>query len=330
MSCLKNDKKEYIIPTKNWLNPISKFITEDLNNDSLLILSNLMKKEKVVVKITNGDNKKLIIFNKMLKNEPNFVKTYCVFSCEEDKNALNLEYRNSMHFCNGDNNDYSKKVTLEIMKRYNSGSLEKFSNRMNMNNFTNVLKQVILAQLHIFNKYGFIHNDLHLGNILTETSSNIDYKLDYVIKKQNITLLTRFKIIISDFDRSVSYDPDIYNKYNPNFMDYNVDNIKECTYDIEFNLLENIINSIKDCCRLLTSSLYNDVINKLNDYLKNNYYYNENYYGIRKILRNYYKKRDDYNGFKNKTLSIVIIISNMIYGLITNDKNVLTLNAIGL
>jgi len=66
MECLRN-KKGYIIPTKEWLNPISKFIPSDLNNDSMLILSNLMKKEKVIVKITDQNNNKIIYFDKILK-----------------------------------------------------------------------------------------------------------------------------------------------------------------------------------------------------------------------------------------------------------------------
>lgn len=34
MECLKNNKKKYIIPTEKWLNPLSKLITSELNNDS--------------------------------------------------------------------------------------------------------------------------------------------------------------------------------------------------------------------------------------------------------------------------------------------------------
>ena len=329
MECLKNNNKEYIIPTEKWLNPLSKLITSDLNNDSLLILSKLMKKEKVIVKITYGNNKKVIYFDKIVKNEPNFIKTYCAFSCSEDKNILNFEYSGSNSFCNN-NKNHNKNITLEIMKRYNNGSLEKFTNHMNIEQFTNVIKQLILSQLHIFNKYGFIHNDLHLGNILTESFLNTNYTLNYKIKEENITTNTNFKIIISDFDQSKSYDPNVYNNYDNNFMDYNIDDIKKCTFNIEHNLLDNIINTIKDCLRLLHNSFYTEIKNKLDNYLEINNYYNENYYIIRKILRNYYKKRYDYNTFKNKTLSIVIIISNQIYGILTNDKIILTKNAIGL
>lgn len=80
MECLK-DNKEYVIPTIRWLNPISKFLSSDLNNDGLLILSNLLKKEKPIVKITYPNNKNLFYLSKILKNETNFIKTYCAFTC---------------------------------------------------------------------------------------------------------------------------------------------------------------------------------------------------------------------------------------------------------
>lgn len=38
MQCAKFNK-QYIIPTTKWLNPISKFISEDINNDGLMIFS---------------------------------------------------------------------------------------------------------------------------------------------------------------------------------------------------------------------------------------------------------------------------------------------------
>jgi len=52
--------------------------------------------------------------------------------CNEDKNILNTKYTKSNSFCN-DNKDFNKIITLEIMKRYNGDSLEKFTNRMNLN-----------------------------------------------------------------------------------------------------------------------------------------------------------------------------------------------------
>ena len=168
MQCAKFNK-QYIIPTTKWLNPISKFISEDINNDGLMILSNLVKKEKVIVKITSKKNRKIIYLDKILKTEPNFIYTYCAFSCDENISILNDQYKKTQSFCNGDIKP-TKNITLEIMKRYHNGSLNTLINLLDLDKFTNILKQLILAQINAFFKYGFVHNDLHLGNILFETS----------------------------------------------------------------------------------------------------------------------------------------------------------------
>jgi hypothetical protein len=322
MECIKNGKN-YLIPTKNWLEPIGKLFPDELKSENIVLLGKLIKKEKVIIKITTKIEKKLVIFDKILKYEPNFIYTYCAFNCDEDRNAIVTEYKNTESFCNNNPTHYQQ-ITLEIIKRYNSGSLENFINSLDMNEFTNILKQLILSQINVFEKYGFLHNDLHLGNILTEITNDNNYELKYIIKGKEIIHLTRFQIVISDFDRSISYDPEVYNKYNKNFMDYNPNEIEKCTYDIEANLLDNIVNSIKGCCELLNVSLFNDIKNKLDNYLKNDVYYIEQHNSVQKILRNYYKKRYDYNTFKNKTLTIVIIIVNRIYTLISNDKKELT------
>jgi hypothetical protein len=107
-------------------------------------------------------------------------------------------------------------------------------------------------------------------------------------------------------------------------MDYNINEPQKCSFDIEFNLMDNIINSIKACIGLLENRYFNEINDKLRKYLEEDDYFVGQYYNVRKILRNYYKKRYDYITFRNKTLNIVIIIANRIYSLISNDKNELT------
>jgi len=47
MICPQDNNKQYIIPTKKWLKPIEKLITE-----GLLVVSKFIDKEEVIVKIT--------------------------------------------------------------------------------------------------------------------------------------------------------------------------------------------------------------------------------------------------------------------------------------
>jgi len=52
MICPQDNNKQYIIPTKKWLKPIEKLITEDINTEGLLMVSKFIDKEEVIVKIT--------------------------------------------------------------------------------------------------------------------------------------------------------------------------------------------------------------------------------------------------------------------------------------
>ena len=105
LNCPKKDKK-YIIPTKNWLEPIEKLINSDISTKGTLFLSKLLNEEKILVKITKGKNFDLKYLNSIVKKLPNFVYTYCVFFCKNniDEILLNKE------FCNGKNPSDRKSV----------------------------------------------------------------------------------------------------------------------------------------------------------------------------------------------------------------------------
>ena len=88
MNCPKDSNKQYIIPTKKWLVPIKKFILEndndlniDMNTSGLLMIAKFIEKEKVIVKITQGKRDNILEVNKIIKDMPNMIQTYCSFSC---------------------------------------------------------------------------------------------------------------------------------------------------------------------------------------------------------------------------------------------------------
>ena len=81
--CAKDENKQYIIPTQKWLKSIEQLITTDPNTSSLVMIGELIDKEKVIVKITRNKNKKIKLFSKILNNLYNFINTYCSFSCTE-------------------------------------------------------------------------------------------------------------------------------------------------------------------------------------------------------------------------------------------------------
>ena len=323
------DKKEkyYLIPTNSWLRPYKKLITDELNEDGLLMISKLMGGKKIMVKITNGNNKKTIVFNNMLNKEQNFIETYCNFSCWENKNHLNSEYTNTNTngYCetNFDNNESNHLITLEIMKKYDDGSLNKRVGSTKLKTYINIQRQIILAQIYAFDKYGFLHNDLHLANILVKLHDS-NTKLKYLIKnnpyKNNeteIILETKIQIIITDFLNCLSYDPEIYKKYDSDFM-----NVK--TFDNENTLLNKLVVSILNSVQLLETSDDNKIFNKLNEFIKTNEAYKQDKIFANKTLKNYYLKRIQFEEFKNKQCGIAIRYANELFNIITENKEILS------
>lgn len=76
----KSKDKKYIIPTNEWLKPLKPLKNDDINSRSLIMLSKLVDKEKVVVKITkNIDYKKINIINNYIKHNPNMLHTFGTF-----------------------------------------------------------------------------------------------------------------------------------------------------------------------------------------------------------------------------------------------------------
>jgi hypothetical protein len=147
----KSKDKKYIIPTNEWLKPLKPLNSEDINSRSLIMLSKLVDKEKVVVKLTkNIDHNKINTINNYIKHNLNMLHTFGTFQCSASE--INLESENIT-------------IVLEIMKLYD-GSLNDYINKFDILEIEELLKQTLLCQLHIYWKIGFVHNDIHLGNFL--------------------------------------------------------------------------------------------------------------------------------------------------------------------
>ena len=110
--------KQYIIPTKSWIKPLELYITEDLNTKGVMIISKLIEREKILVKLTFSRNKKLKKINNLLKLLPNFVYTYCVVLCNngflsKDKD-ININELIKYGFCTTDEKSQNMNSIEEI------------------------------------------------------------------------------------------------------------------------------------------------------------------------------------------------------------------------
>ena len=204
--CLKDSKtKQYIVPTNEWLNPLSELITNDISTKGLLMLAKFNKTHDVVVKITRDiSNFSAIKFaTKKLFDMSNFVKTFCAFVCDESTINLESKYIESNGFCSA-NKDDKEQVIIEIMYKYDT-SLNSRLGTLNKDNVEHIMNQLIYAQLNAFEKYGFLHMDIHLSNIMFN-NENKNTELKYFFHKTRYMIKTAHKFVLCDFDKSIFYN----------------------------------------------------------------------------------------------------------------------------
>jgi len=167
-------------------------------NEQALILNALYKCEiNVVLKfgILESIEKEYKISQELLEL-PNFIRYFCIIRCNDDiKNIINnkntiLNYK----MCHYGENE----VGILVMKEYNLGSIENYDwNENNFNLLKNVMKQVIFSILYAYNTKGFIHGDLHSGNILLKSKKKCE-----IIYENKKLVLDDLEVVIMDFEKS--------------------------------------------------------------------------------------------------------------------------------
>jgi len=298
IECLKNSEtKKYIVPTNEWLEPLEPLITS-LSTKGKIILSSMVKKQRVVVKITKGlDIQRIKNINYLLRRLPNFPKIYCVFECIEDESNFDSNYLDIHGFCSKNENDSNSDINiiLEIMKLYTHRLVE-YKNTLNLDEIKSILQQLIFALMYAFESSGFIHADLHIENILLNRT-DYDKELIYKIDTHTYKLNAKFECIIMDFDKSITYN----NQYMPT-----PDFIKEHT----------IIHSIKEIIQMC-GHLYKknkkyeeDPLNKiLNKILEIPYYIISLQHGT-SLLSSFYSESRTYEQFINLSILETIYFVN--------------------
>jgi len=270
MKCPKN----YLIPTNNWLKPL-----EILHNDNNLIISseltNEIKKENVIVKVTKSENinKNIEKIYNIIKDSKHIIKIYCFLNCNENKINLINEYKDILGFCTRDTiNDNNIKINLEIMKKYKH-SLKRYERRCNLETVKLILRYLLNMQYELYYKYGFIHNDIHLGNILIEKTDEhitnfISYDLDLpaeVIDAIQVKISTKFNLYLTDFEYSLVLKKSLYPEIMTFFQDKT--NIKK-----DYTLSRNLYNTFESCLELIEDdALRYNLFKKYDDYGKDEY-----------------------------------------------------------
>lgn len=226
IKCLSNkDNKAYVIPTNKWLKPIKPLF--NISSDADIILAKLVDKEEVLVRITKNSNNKLEIINNNLSKLDNFPFVYCIIRCTESFDILDNNYlindKPVNGFCNGTKND--EKITLEIMKYYKKNYIEKFlDKKTEIDTIKLFLDQLISAQLLAFQHYGFVHGDIHKGNIIiTKEDFSYKYEFDKKLFYKPIAGKNNFKLYIIDFGNSDF----LLSEYRSQYLDDYYDDTKK-------------------------------------------------------------------------------------------------------
>jgi hypothetical protein len=125
-----------------------------------------------------------------------YINFTCIFDCY-DNTFDNIKKKKLKKICSGEKTDDQKKSVL-VMPFIQYGSVKNFNwTNDNFDILKSVLQQIIMSSLTAYNKCGFIHNDLHLDNILLKKT-----KKDVINYDKKDIKTYGYKIVIMDFDRS--------------------------------------------------------------------------------------------------------------------------------
>jgi serine/threonine protein kinase len=222
---LGNDDKYYIDCSKidtSSIKPIELVKHNPITNrnrfDTVILhaitQNDIIKKKNrhIVVKIgrTKTDNQymaqKEYAIGKQLVGINGFIKFLCIFSCYDDTtqnlSTTQTPIPTNIPICTSENKKDEKFVL--VMPYIKEGSMQDYSWTINNIEFIKILIiHAVLSLTEAYIKIGFIHGDLHFGNILFKKTTK--HKIVYEIGEKKIPFETHgYKVVLMDFEKSVT------------------------------------------------------------------------------------------------------------------------------
>ena len=236
---------------------LETLLKNDRNISIIKAVINFSKHTKInrhiVIKIAHKErtNKKEYQISETLKSINGFIKYICLFDCFDDTyNFIKENDKLPEKICTAKNITDNDNLVL-IAPYINSGSIRNHKwNLENINILKSLLKQTLISLMEAYLQFGFLHNDLHLDNILFKKTKLKIIKYDSTEIKTN-----GYKIIIMDYDSSF-IGIDIKNG-----IEYYWNNIYNLISRIKFDLNKYIM-PIKN---------YEELIIKINKYSINKF-----------------------------------------------------------
>ena len=211
IDCNKLEKNPSIIPiifNKVIKNKNDTTILQSVITDKSITQNN----RNIVVKIgkINKTIEKEYKIGKKLENEKltGFINYICLFNCYDNTyDKIEEKSKDIKELCTAKKEEENLKTVL-IMPYINEGSIKTFKwNKDKYNALKSVILQTIMSVFTAYQLCGFVHNDLHLDNILIKKTKKetFNYKFkDDKDKDKMIDIKTYgYKIVIMDFESSM-------------------------------------------------------------------------------------------------------------------------------
>lgn len=177
--------------TRDWLELTSKF--DHTSSDFKIYTGLLEKRTNIVAKIGPRKLDEEFEIGKKLEGLlPTFIEFTCIFKCLDNFTKMNSTTK---EVCKKDGTP----ITVLLMPYYTIGRIDSWKwDRSNFELMKNVMKHVFLSLIYAKAALGFIHLDLHLGNILLKksTKAKISYGDFGILDVQGLIP------IIMDFEKS--------------------------------------------------------------------------------------------------------------------------------
>jgi serine/threonine protein kinase len=146
--------------TRDWLELTEKF--DHRSPDYAIFKGLLEKRHRIVAKIAfTGHNQEFEVAKQLEGlHLPTLLNYFCRFECLDDRGSLNYSKR---YLCKktGD------RIHVIIMPYVDGGQIDSHKwNRGNFDELKLVMKHIVYTLLYAAQDMGFIHNDLHVGNVL--------------------------------------------------------------------------------------------------------------------------------------------------------------------
>jgi hypothetical protein len=170
------------------------------------------KNRHIVVKIgrTKTDNQymaqKEYAIGKQLVGINGFIKFLCIFSCYDDTtqnlSTIQTPIPINIPICTSENKKDEKFVL--VMPYIKEGSMQDYNWTINNIELIKILIiHAVLSLTEAYIKIGFIHGDLHFGNILFKKTTK--HEIVYEISEKKIPFATHgYKVVLMDFEKSVT------------------------------------------------------------------------------------------------------------------------------